>query len=53
MSENFGDKVSIKENYGGGINKGNINISKFAWIIYESEQQNLAEAAREIQELLE
>ena len=53
MSENSGDKVSIQENYGVGINKGNINNSKFARTIYESEQQNLAEAAREIQELLE
>ena len=53
MSENSGDKVSIQENYGVGINKGNINNSKFARIIYESEQQNLAEAARDIQELLE
>jgi hypothetical protein len=53
MSENSGDKVSIQENYGVGINKGNINNSKFARTIYESEQQNLAEAARDIQELLE
>ena len=53
MSENSGDKVSIQENYGVGINKWNINNSKFARIIYESEQQNLAEAARDIQELLE
>ena len=53
MSENSGDKVPIQEVYGVGINKGNINNSKFARIIYESEQQNLAEAARDIQELLE
>ena len=55
MSENSGDKVPIKEVYGVGINKGNINTSKFAktMTIYESQQQNLAEAARDIQELLE
>ena len=55
MSENSGDKVSIQEVYGVGINKGNINTSKFAktMTIYESQQQNLAEAARDIQELLE
>ena len=47
MSENSGDKVSITENYGVGINKGNINNSKFARTIYESQQQNLAEAARD------
>ena len=55
MSENSGDKVPIQEVYGVGINKGNINTSKFAktMTIYESQQQNLAEAARDIQELLE
>ena len=55
MSENSGDKVSIQEVYGVGINKGNINTSKFAktMTIYESQQQNLAEAAKDIQELLE
>ena len=55
MSENSGDKVSIQEVYGVGINKGNINTSKFAktMTIYESQQQNLTEAARDIQELLE
>jgi aspartokinase len=55
MSENSGDKVSIQEVYGVGLNKGNINTSKFAktMTIYESQQQNLAEAARDIQELLE
>ena len=55
MSENPGDKVPIQEVYGVGINKGNINTSKFAktMTIYESQQQNLAEAARDIQELLE
>ena len=55
MSENSGDKVPIKEVYGVGINKGNINTSKFAktMTIYESQQQNLTEAARDIQELLE
>ena len=55
MSENPGDKVSTKEVYGVGLNKGNINTSKFAktMTIYESQQQNLAEAARDIQELLE
>ena len=55
MSENSGDKVPIKEVYGVGLNKGNINTSKFAktMTIYESQQQNLAEAARDIQELLE
>ena len=53
----FGDKVSIKENYrvthGRGINKRNINNSKFARTIYESQPQNLAKATREIKELLE
>jgi predicted nucleic acid-binding protein len=55
MSENSGDKVSIQEVYGVGLNKGNINTSKFAktMTIYESQQQNLTEAARDIQELLE
>jgi len=55
MSENSGDKVPIQEVYGVGLNKGNINTSKFAktMTIYESQQQNLAEAARDIQELLE
>ena len=55
MSENPGDKVSTKEVYGVGLNKGNINTSKFAktMTIYESQQQNLTEAARDIQELLE
>ena len=55
MSENSGDKVPIKEVYGVGLNKGNINTSKFAktMTIYESQQQNLTEAARDIQELLE
>jgi predicted nucleic acid-binding protein len=55
MSENPGDKVSIQEVYGVGLNKGNINTSKFAktMTIYESQQQNLTEAARDIQELLE
>ena len=55
MSENPGDKVPIQEVYGVGLNKGNINTSKFAktMTIYESQQQNLAEAARDIQELLE
>ena len=55
MSENPGDKVSTKEVYGVGLNKGNINTSKFAktMTIYESQQQNLAEAVRDIQELLE
>ena len=55
MSENSGDKVPIQEVYGVGINKGNINTSKFAktMTIYESQQQNLTEAARDIQELLE
>ena len=55
MSENPGDKVPIQEVYGVGINKGNINTSKFAktMTIYESQQQNLTEAARDIQELLE
>ena len=55
MSENSGDKVPIKEVYGVGLNKGNINTSKFAktMTIYESQQQNLAEAVRDIQELLE
>ena len=55
MSENPGDKVPIQEVYGVGINKGNINTSNFAktMTIYESQQQNLAEAARDIQELLE
>ena len=55
MSENSGDKVPIQEVYGVGINKGNINTSKFAktMTIYESQQQNLAEAAKDIQELLE
>jgi hypothetical protein len=48
-----GDKFPIKENYGLGINKGNINNLKFARTIYKSQQQNLAEAARDIQELLE
>ena len=55
MSENPGDKVPIQEVYGVGLNKGNINTSKFAktMTIYESQQQNLTEAARDIQELLE
>ena len=55
MSENSGDKVPIQEVYGVGLNKGNINNSKFAktMTIYESQQQNLTEAARDIQELLE
>ena len=55
MSENSGDKVPIQEVYGVGLNKGNINTSKFAktMTIYESQQQNLTEAARDIQELLE
>ena len=55
MSENPGDKVPIQEVYGVGINKGNINNSNFAktMTIYESQQQNLTEAARDIQELLE
>jgi len=53
MSENSEDKFSIKENYGIGINKGKINNSKFAQTIYESQKQNLVEAARDIQELLE
>ena len=48
-----GDKFPIKENYGLGLNKGNINNLKFARTIYKSQQQNLAEAARDIQELLE
>ena len=55
MSENSGDKVPIQEVYDVGINKGSINNSNFAktMTIYESQQQKLAEAVRDIQELLE
>ena len=55
MSENSGDKVPIKEVYGVGLNKGNINNSNFAktMTIYESQQLHSAEATRDIQELLE
>ena len=38
MSENSGDKVSTKKNYGVGINKGEINNSKFASAINEHNQ---------------
>ena len=38
MSENSGDKVFTKKNYGVGINKGEINNSKFASAINEHNQ---------------
>ena len=59
MLENTGDKkvVEIKKNYGVGIgvgiNKGKIENSKFAHTINEFQQQDLAKAVKDIQELLE
>ncbi|NEQ39183.1 MAG: hypothetical protein F6K40_24195 [Okeania sp. SIO3I5] len=55
MLENTEKKVDIDKNYvdvGVGINIGKIEKSKFIQI-NESQQQNLAEAAKDIQELLE
>ncbi|NEQ72729.1 MAG: hypothetical protein F6K23_06365 [Okeania sp. SIO2C9] len=58
MSENTGDKVvDINENHGVGIgvgtNIGEIYNFKSAHTINEFHQQNLAEAAKDIQEILE
>jgi len=58
MSENTGDKVvDINENYGVGIgvgiNKGEIKSFKSAHTIYESQEQDLRKAAKDIQEILE
>ncbi|NET44700.1 hypothetical protein [Okeania sp. SIO2B3] len=58
MSENTGDKVvDINENHGVGIgvgtNIGKIDNFKSAHTINEFQQQNLAEAAKDIQEILE
>ncbi|NES03112.1 MAG: hypothetical protein F6K22_09760 [Okeania sp. SIO2F4] len=55
MPENPENKVDIDKNYvdvGVGINIGKIEKSKFTQI-NESQEQNLAEAAKDIQELLE
>ena len=55
MPENTGNKIDVDKNYvdvGVGLNIGKIEKSKFIQI-NESQQQNLAEAAKDIQELLE
>ncbi|MEB3342227.1 pentapeptide repeat-containing protein [Okeania sp.] len=63
MSESSGDHIHAHQidgavankggSYGVGSNKGEIKDSKIAGTIYESQEQNLAQAAKDIQELLE
>ena len=48
-----GDYIQQEGNFGVGVNKGTINTEKLAGTINEAQQQNLAQAAAEIQELLE
>ncbi|MEB3218169.1 MAG: hypothetical protein VKN72_18325 [Nostocales cyanobacterium 94392] len=55
MSENniAGDYIKQDGSFGVGVNKGTINTDKLAGTINEAQSINLAEAAEEIQELLE
>ncbi|NEQ77487.1 MAG: hypothetical protein F6K23_33450 [Okeania sp. SIO2C9] len=55
MAEKTGDKIDTDKFIGVGFNKdgGKIEGSNFAETIYESQEQNLAQAAKDIQELLE
>jgi hypothetical protein len=48
-----GDYIQQQGNFGVGVNKGTINTDKLAGTYNEAQQKNLAEAATEIQELLE
>ena len=48
-----GDYIQQDGNFGVGVNKGTINTDKLAGTINEAQQRNLAEAAAEIQQLLE
>ncbi|MDY6902041.1 MAG: hypothetical protein SWZ49_28815 [Cyanobacteriota bacterium] len=55
MTENNiqGDYIQQDGSFGVGVNKGTINTDKLAGTINEAQSKNLAEAAKEIQELLE
>ena len=48
-----GDSIQQEGNFGVGVNKGTINTDKIAGTINEAEQKTLAQAAKEIQDLLE
>ncbi|MEM7726826.1 MAG: hypothetical protein AAF208_10700 [Cyanobacteria bacterium P01_A01_bin.45] len=48
-----GDYIQQQGSFGVGVNKGEIKADKVAGTINEAQQKNLAEAAAEIQELLE
>ena len=48
-----GDSIQQQGNFGVGVNKGTINTDKLVENINEAEQKTLAQAAAEIQKLLE
>ena len=48
-----GDSIQQQGTFGVGVNKGTINTDKLTANINEAEQKTLAQAAKEIQELLE
>ena len=48
-----GDSIQQEGNFGVGVNQGTINTEKLAGTINAPQRQNLAQAAAEIQELLE
>lgn len=50
--ETGGDNFNLSGSFGVGVNKGEIKTEKLAGIINEAKQQNLVEAAAEIQQLL-
>ncbi|MBS3027396.1 MAG: pentapeptide repeat-containing protein [Dolichospermum sp. DET50] len=50
--ETRGDTIRQSGSFGIGVNKGTVNTEKLAGTINEANQQNLAEAAKEIQNLL-